>query len=222
MENARVLVVGGHGKVALHLLRLLVESGHQVSAVFRNPEHAAEIAESGADPVVADVERLDAGELAALFRGHDAIVWSAGAGGGSPERTYAVDRDAAIRSMDAAELAGIRRYVMVSYFGSQIDHGVPEDSGFFPYAEAKAAADAHLERTDLDWTILGPSRLTLDPATGRIETASQGATAGSVSRADVAAVIARTLVEPATIRRTIRFNAGATAIADALSESDLA
>ncbi|MFI1991745.1 SDR family oxidoreductase [Actinoplanes sp. NPDC020271] len=221
MENARVLVVGGHGKVALLLLPLLVGAGHQVSAVFRNPEHTPEIAGTGADPLVADVERLDVGELAELFGGHDAIVWSAGAGGGSPERTYAVDRDAAIRSMEAAALAGIRRYVMVSYFGSQIDHGIPEDSGFFPYAEAKAAADAHLERTDLDWTILGPSRLTLDPPTGRIETAGQGATAGSVSRADVAAVIARTLEEPATIRRTIRFNAGATAIADALGEDNL-
>ncbi len=189
---------------------------------FRNPAHHAEIAESGADPVVADVERLTVEELAELFRGHDAIVWSAGAGGGDPARTYAVDRDAAIRSMDAAALAGVRRYVMVSYFGSQIDHGVPEDSAFFPYAEAKASADAHLERTDLDWTILGPSRLTSDPATGRIETANQGATSGSVSRADVAAVVARALREPATIRRTIRFNAGATAIADALSEDDLA
>ncbi|GAA2910993.1 NAD-dependent dehydratase [Actinoplanes cyaneus] len=223
MENARVLVVGGHGKVALLLLRLLIESGHQVSAVIRNPEHRAEVAESGADPLVADVEQLGVEELAELVRGHDAIVWSAGAGGGSPARTYAVDRDAAIRSMEAAALAGVQRYVMVSYFGSQLDHGVPEDSGFFPYAEAKAAADAYLERTQLDWTILGPSRLTAEPATGRIETASQGATAGSVSRADVAAVIARTLQEPATIRRTIRFNAGATPVADALSdEGDLA
>ncbi|WP_436532474.1 SDR family oxidoreductase [Actinoplanes sp. HUAS TT8] len=222
MENARVLVVGGHGKVALLLLPLLVESGHQVGAVFRNPAHRDEVAETGADPLVADVEKLGVEELAELFRGHDAIVWSAGAGGGSPARTYAVDRDAAIRSMEATARAGIRRFVMVSYFGSQIDHGIPEDSGFFPYAEAKAAADAYLERTELDWTILGPSRLTSDLPTGRIETANTGATSGSVSRADVAAVVARTLVEPATIGRTIRFNAGATAIADALSESDLA
>lgn len=221
MDNARVLVVGGHGKVALLLLPLLVGAGRQVTAVFRNPEHVAEVAGTGARAQVADVEHLGVAELADLFAGHDVIVWSAGAGGGNPDRTYAVDRDAAIRSMDAAAIAGARRYVMVSYYGSQIDHGVPTDSAFFPYAEAKAAADAHLASTDLDWTILAPSRLTFDPPTGRIETANQGATAGSVSRADVAAVVAHTLGEPATIHRIVRFNAGATPIADALSEDDL-
>ncbi|GAA2700994.1 NAD-dependent dehydratase [Actinoplanes palleronii] len=208
--------------MALLALPLLVEAGHEVTAVLRNPEHAADVAETGAKPLVADVEQLGVEELATLFAGHDAIVWSAGAGGGSPSRTYAVDRDAAIRSMDAAARAGVRRYVMVSYFGSQIDHGVPAESSFFPYAEAKAAADAHLATTDLDWTVLAPSRLLDEPPTGRIETASQGATAGSVSRADVAAVVVHVLAEPATIGRTIRFNTGATPIPDALTESDLA
>ncbi len=222
MDNVRVLVVGGHGKVARLLLPLLVRAGHQVTAVFRDPAHRAEVAETGATPVVADVEQLGVEELATLLAGQDAIIWSAGAGGGNPRRTYAVDRDAAIRSMDAALRAGVRRYLMVSYFGSQIDHGVAAESDFFPYAEAKGAADAHLASTTLDWTILGPSRLTLDPPTGRIETANQGATAGSVSRADVAAVVAHALGEPATIHRTIRFNAGATPIPDALSEDDLA
>src|SRR4051812_3734818 len=144
MDEARVLVVGGHGKVARLLLPLLVEGGHEVTAGFRNPEHRAEVAASGATPGGADVEQLGLSELAELFSGHDAIVWSAGAGGGNPSRTFAVDRDAAIRSMDAALLTSARRYVMVSYFGSQIDHGLPEDHGFFAYAESKAAADAHL------------------------------------------------------------------------------
>ena len=98
--------------------------------------------------------------------GHDAVVFSAGAGGGNPARTYAVDRDAAIRVIDAAAQAGVKRFVMVSYFGAGPDHGVPPDNSFFPYAEAKAAADAHLRDSDLDWTVLGPGRLTLEPATG--------------------------------------------------------
>ncbi|GIE62843.1 uncharacterized protein YbjT (DUF2867 family) [Actinoplanes octamycinicus] len=218
MDQARVLVVGGHGKVARLLLPLLTGAGHEVTAVFRNPEHRADVAATGATPLVADVEQLGVTELAELFAGHDAIVWSAGAGGGNPPRTYAVDRDAAIRSMEAAQRAGARRYLMVSYFGSQLDHGVPADSAFFPYAEAKAAADTHLARTGLDWTILGPSRLTDDPPTGRIETAAEGATAGAVSRADVAAVVVAALHDPGTVHRTIRFNAGATPIADALRE----
>jgi len=213
---SRIAVIGGHGKVALHLSRILTERGHQVSALIRNPTHRDDVEATGAEAVVADVEALETGELTEVLQGHDAVVWSAGAGGGSPERTYAVDRDAAIEAMAAAEEAGIKRFVMVSYFGASPDHGVPEDDPFFAYAEAKAAADEHLRSTDLDWTVLGPSALTEAPATGRIET---GTTTGKseVSREDVALVVAHALEEPATVRRTIEFNNGETPIGDALT-----
>lgn len=210
---ARIVLIGGHGKVALRLARLLTARGDEVDASIRNPDHAAEVAATGASPVVADVETLDVDGLAALIGGHDAVVWSAGAGGGNPPRTYAVDRDAALRSMAAAETAGVRRYVMVSYFRSP-DHSVPEDDAFHAYAEAKAAADEHLATTSLDWTILGPSRLTDGDGTGGID--AEASESLAVSRADVAAVAAAVLVEPSTIRRTIRFNAGTTPIADAI------
>jgi uncharacterized protein YbjT (DUF2867 family) len=127
----------------------------------------------------------------------------------------AVDRDAAIRSMEASALAGVRRYVMVSYFGSSPEHGVDPQQPFFHYAEAKAAADEYLRATDLDWTVLGPSTLTLDPPSGRIDTKT--AEAGRVSRADVAGVIAAALADDGTIRRTIRFNDGDQPIAEALA-----
>ena len=211
----RVVVVGGHGHVARHLARRLTGAGHEVTSLFRNPDHTDEVAATGARPVVADVERLEVEQMAELFRGHDAVVWSAGAGGGNPPRTSAVDRDAAIRSMEAAERAGVRRYVMVSYFGSRPDHGVPPDHSFFPYAESKAAADEHLRGTSLDWTILGPSRLTHEPGTGRIET-GEGVSPGEVPREDVAHVAAAALAEPATIGRTIEFNTGDTPIEEAL------
>ena len=213
---SRIAVIGGHGKVALHLGRILTERGHQVSAIVRNPTHRDDVEATGAEAVVADVEGLDVDGMAEVLAGHDAVVWSAGAGGGDPERTYAVDRDAAIESMAAADQAGIRRYVMVSYFGAAPDHGVPEGDGFFAYAEAKAAADEHLRGTDLDWTVLGPSRLTGDPATGRIETGPT-VTSSTVSREDVALVVAAVLEDPGTIGRTIRFNNGDTPIAEALA-----
>src|ERR1700751_4505768 len=166
---ARIIIIGGHGKVALQLARILSERGDEVSSVFRNPDHSDDVAATGAKPVVADIERLDTHAMADLLTGHDAVVFSAGAGGGNPARTYAVDRDAAIRVIDAAAQAGVRRFVMVSYFGAGPDHGVPQDDPFFPYAEAKAAADAQLRASDLKWTVLGPGRLTLDAPTGRIE-----------------------------------------------------
>jgi uncharacterized protein YbjT (DUF2867 family) len=211
---ARVIVIGGHGKVALQLARILTERGDDVSSVFRNPDHSDDVAATGARPLVADIERLDTDALAGLLAGHDAVVFSAGAGGGNPARTYAVDRDAAIRVVDAAARAGVKRFVMVSYFGAGPDHGVPQGDPFFPYAEAKAAADAHLRASDLDWTVLGPGRLTLDAATGRVEL---GKGKGEVSRADVALVVAAALADDSTIGRTIDFNNGDIPIAEALA-----
>lgn len=210
---ARIVIIGGHGKVALHLARILTERGDEVISVFRNPDHTDDVAATGAKPVVADIEQLDTNALADLVAGHDAIVFSAGAGGGNPARTYAVDRDAAIRVIDAAGQAGVRRFVMVSYFGAGPDHGVPQDDPFFPYAEAKAAADIHLRASDLDWTVLGPGRLTLEPSTGRIALGAKG----EVSREDVALVAAAALADGSTIGRTIEFNNGDVPIAEALA-----
>ena len=216
---SRIIVFGGHGRIALLLAPLLVARGDEVTSVIRNPDHVSEVEATGAHALVADVETLDTDALAEIIRGHDAVVWSAGAGGGSAERTYAVDRDAAIRTMDAAENAGVKRYVMVSWLGSKADHGVPESDGFFAYADAKWAADEHLRSTDLDGTILGPGTLTFDEPTGRIVLDPDGK--GEVSRADVAAVIAEAVGNPSTFGRTIRFGNGtddtAMPIGDALS-----
>ncbi|MFT4212666.1 MAG: SDR family oxidoreductase [Microbacterium sp.] len=211
--STRVMIFGGHGKVARLLEPLLVAREDAVTAVIRNPSHEAEVAATGATPLVFDVEAFDTDHLANLVGGNDVVVWSAGAGGGDPARTYAVDRDAAIRSIDAAMDAGVRRYVMVSYFGARRDHGVPADDPFFAYAEAKAAADDHLRASGLDWTIVAPSRLTLDDPTGRIDPDATGSR--SVPRGDVAAVIAQIIPDPATYGRTLRFNSGDVPIGDA-------
>lgn len=218
----KVVVIGALGKVAQHLVPLLAESGDEVVGVVRKPEQVDRVGDLGGDPVLLDVENASTEEIAAVLDGADAVVWSAGAGGGNPARTYAVDRDAAIRSMDAAAAAGVRRFVMVSWIGSTADHGVPRDSGFFAYADAKLAADEYLRGTELDWTILGPGSLTDDPPTGRVavlgedERAPRG-DAGEVPRADVAQVVAATLREPATVGRFLRFTAGDTPVAEALT-----
>lgn len=210
----RIVIIGGHGKVALHLARLLAERGDEATSVIRNPDQKSDIEQVGGTPLVLDVENAGTDEMADAFSGADAVVWSAGAGGGSAERTYAVDRDAAQRAIDAAAQAGVRRFVMVSWIGSTPDHGIDPDDDFFAYADAKLAADDHLRASELDWTILGPGTLTLDPPSGRITTAPEGK--GEVSRADVAAVAAAVLVQPATIGRFIRFGAGDTLIAEAI------
>ena len=141
---AVVTIIGGHGKVALLAEPLLVERGHTVNALIRRPEQSEDIVTRGANPVVTDITALSTEEMAKLLTelGTVVLVWSAGAGGvGGPERTYAVDRDAAIRSMDAARLAGIKRYVMVSYLGAGSGHGIDSDNSFYAYAESKVIAD---------------------------------------------------------------------------------
>lgn len=220
----KIIIVGGHGKVALLAESLLVRTGHAVTAVIRDPEQADDVTATGAVPEIADVERLGTDELAKILSGQDAVVWSAGAGGGAPERTYAVDRDAAVRTIDAADQAGVHRFVMVSYLGAGKNHEVSAADGFYAYAQAKAAADSHLRASGLDWTILGPGALTLGPGSGRIVIVPHRADGGipdevpggssgtraSIPRADVAAVIAATLDAPAaTAHRTIDFVGGA-------------
>ncbi|MEV8145669.1 NAD(P)H-binding protein [Specibacter sp. NPDC078709] len=217
----KVLIIGGHGKVALLLAPLLKAAGMEVTSVIRNAAHIDDVAATGATPVVHDVVSSSHEELTELLAGHDAVIWSAGAGGGSPERTYAVDRDAAIASMEAAAAAGVQRYLMVSYLGARADHGVPAENSFFAYAEAKAAADAHLRSSSLAWTILAPGALTLDVPTGLIDptpaTAREAGASGNTSRANTALVAAAALQRPDTIMRTIEFSDGQVAIEKALT-----
>lgn len=208
---ANYMIIGGHGKVALLAAPLLVAEGHCVTSVIRNPEHIADVEATGASALVLDIESATVDELTSVFTGQNAIVWSAGAGGGNPSRTYAVDRDAAIRSMDAAQQAGVQRYVMVSYYGASTDHGVPKDNSFFHYAEAKGAADAYLRGTDLNWTILGPTTLTLDEPTGKISlggTFGRDAERGTVSRGNVAHTIVAALKNDRTIGKSLPYSDG--------------
>ncbi|MDX2356414.1 NAD(P)H-binding protein [Dietzia sp. PP-33] len=212
-----VTIIGGHGKVALRAARILTEAGAQVNSVIRREEQADDIRETGASPIVADVEELDVEGLGEVLRGSGSVVWAAGAGGGSAERTYAVDRDAAIRSMDASSKEGVERFVMISYDGAGPDHGVPEDSSFYPYAEAKAAADAHLRDSDLQWTILGPGMLTDEPGGETIGVGDDKREDRATSRDVVAAVVAAVLRRPDTVGRTIEFSDGQTPIGEALT-----
>ncbi|GAA1490381.1 SDR family oxidoreductase [Brachybacterium sacelli] len=210
-----IALIGGHGKIALLAEPLLTEAGHTVHAVIRDPDQTAEIEATGAKAVVADIESLDAAGWDELLRGKDAVVWSAGAGGGNPQRTWAVDHDAAIASMDAAQRVGADRYLMVSYFGASLDHGVPESEPFHVYAEAKARADAHLQDSQLAWTVLGPSGLTLEEPSGRIDL--EAAESGTVSRGNVARVIAAVLETPGTAGKFLAFNDGEQEITAAVS-----
>ncbi|MDO4244288.1 MAG: NAD(P)H-binding protein [Actinomyces sp.] len=217
---SRIVIIGGSGKVARLLAPLLVDDGHEVVSLVRDPDQVPELAPTGAKPLVLSVEEATEAELAEVMAGADAVVWSAGAGGkGGPARTEAVDHLGAVRSMEAAQQAGVRRYVMVSWIGSHGPEPVPDDHPLRAYAMAKLEADRYLQSTDLDWTIVGPGSLTLDTPSGRIEVGrAEDAAETFTSRGNVAAVIVAVLAEPATVGRVIPFRDGSTEIAQALAD----
>ena len=210
----RIMIMGGHGKVALLAAPMLTQGGHQVVSVVRNPDQIGDVEATGVIAVVSDIEHLDDVDTRELVRGSDAIVWAAGAGGGSQERTYAVDRDAAIRAIDAAVAEGVDRFVMVSYVGSGRDD-VPADNPFHAYADAKASADDHLRRTALNWTILGPGQLTLDERTSRIEYGDH-VMEGETSRGNVAELVTGVVGRTDLSGVTIHFRDGNVAIWEAM------
>lgn len=224
-----ITVIGGHGKVAMLATPLLKEAGNTVRSVIRKEEQSEEIETVGGAPVVADVEKLDTDAIADLLDGSDAVVWSAGAGGGGEDRTWAMDRDTAIRVMDAAQKAGVRRFVMVSYYNSRLVDGevpgVEKDDGMYPYYNAKSQADEHLRtETDLEWTVVGPSMLTLEPASQKITVDNSGDNSDqdvpSTSRENVAAVITAVIDEPASFKKTLSFHDGDTPIEEAVTRGD--
>jgi hypothetical protein len=100
---------------------------------------------------------------------------------------------------------------MVSYKGSRANHGASPDDGMFAYYEAKAAADNYLRGTSLNWTILGPSTLTLNPASGSINVGSDSPR-DDTSRENVALVAAAVLASDNTVRSFIEFTDGDTPI----------
>lgn len=207
----RIVIAGGHGQIALRLERLLAARGDEVVGLIRDPGQSDDLREAGAEPVVCDLESATLDQVTERLRGADAAVFAAGAGPGSgAARKDTVDRAAAVLFADAAERAGVRRYILVSSIRANAKH--PGDGVFDAYLRAKGQAeDAIRERTDLDWTILRPGALTDDPGTGRVRLeASTGR--GPVSRDDVAAVLAELTDSAATARLTLELVGGSTPV----------
>jgi uncharacterized protein YbjT (DUF2867 family) len=205
----RVVIAGGHGKIALLLERLLTGRGDQAVGLIRNPAHAADVQEAGAEAVVCDLEAVSAGDVAALLSGADAVVFAAGAGPGSGvPRKDSVDRGASVLMAEAAGQAGVRRFVQVSSMGAGQPPSPDGDEVWAAYITAKTAAEDDLRSRDLDWTILRPGGLTDAPPAGRVRLAPPPVPRDSIPRADVAAVIAALLDDPGSRHLTLELVSG--------------
>ncbi len=212
----RVVIAGGHGQVALRLTALLAGRGDVVTGVVRNPDHRADVEGAGGAVAVLDLEAATADELAEHLAGADAVVFAAGAGpdSGAP-RKDTVDRAAAVLLADAAQRAGVRRYLLVSSMGvdgvevdgAEPDGGAPDGDVWTAYLRAKRAAEEALRATSLDWTILRPGRLTGDPGVGTVLLAPS-VPGGAVTRDDTAAVLVALLDAPGTAGQTLELVEG--------------
>lgn len=203
----RIVIAGGHGQIALRLERLLAARGDEAAGIIRNPQQSEDLRAAGAEPVVLDLESATVEEAAEVLRGADAAVFAAGAGPNSgTDRKDTVDRGAAVLFADAAQRAGVRRYIVVSSMGADPDH--PGDEVFDVYLRAKGAADAYVRaQKALDWTILRPGMLTNDAGTGQVLLAASTGR-GPVPRDDVAAALAELLDTPATAGLTLELISG--------------
>jgi uncharacterized protein YbjT (DUF2867 family) len=207
-----VVIAGGHGQIALRLENLLAARGDTARGLVRNPDHSADLEAVGAQAVVFDLESDD--DLAPFVSGADAVVFAAGAGPGSGEaRKQTMDLGGAVKLIEAARSAGVARYVMISSIGA--DHPERSEGPMRPYLEAKAAADAALEGSGLEYTIIRPGGLTDDEGTGRV-TIGQDLGYGQVPRDDVAATILAVLDTPSTAGKAFTLLAGDVPIDEAL------
>ncbi|MEV1110717.1 NAD(P)H-binding protein [Micromonospora sp. NPDC049751] len=212
----RVVIAGGHGKIALLVQQHLTGRGDAAVGLIRNPDHVDDLRAVGATPVLCDLEHADVDEVAAHLHDADAVIFAAGAGPGSgAARKDTVDRAAAALLADAATRAGVHRYLLVSSMGVDRPPAAGTDDVWAAYLRAKRAAEDDLRTRDLAWTILRPGRLTDDEPAGHV-TLTPHAGRGAISRADVALVLAALLDEPRTAGATLELVDGPTPIADAI------
>jgi uncharacterized protein YbjT (DUF2867 family) len=211
-----VAIAGAHGQIALRLARLLTAGGDRVTGLIRNPDHAAEVSRAGASPVLCDLERASVEEIATAIEGADAVVFAAGAGPGSgADRKLTMDRDGAIKLLRAATTAGAPRYLMIS--GAGVENPPDGDGVFAVYMRAKAEADAALEASDREWTILRPGGLTNDAGAGTVRIDSVPFSR-PVPRDDVVRVLARLLADSRSVSRVLYLSSGPQSIEEALDE----
>lgn len=210
----RVAIAGGHGQIALRLAKIMSERGDEVVALIRNPDHADEVKQAGAEPALVDLEQASEDEVATAIGGSDAVVFAAGAGPGSGSaRKETMDYGGAVKLIAAAKQAGVGRYVIVSSMGA--NPNATGDDSFTVYLRAKGRADDAVRASGLDATVVRPGGLTNDAGTGRVRLGER-LPRGQVTRDDVAAVLVAVLDSPSTIGRTADLIGGDTPIAEAV------
>ncbi len=211
----RVFQIGAAGGVGRRLAAQLVARDDEATGMHRRPEQSSTISATGAHAVLGDLIDDTVEDIAERMRGHDAVVFSAGAHGTGQDQTTLIDGVGLEKAAAAAARAGVPRFVLVSAF-PESERGRDLGEGFEHYMRVKKAADVHLAHTDLDWVIVRPGGLLDSPGTGRVS-AGPAIAYGSVPRDDVAGVIAAILHTPTVSREIIELTSGPVRIPEAVA-----
>ncbi len=211
----KVLVIGGAGGVGRRLTSLLTAGGDEVSGLHRSAGQTAAVEQAGGTSVLFDLVDGSTEDLATLLEDHDAVVFSAGAHGTGRDQTTLIDGRGLEKAADAARLAGVTRFVLVSVF-PEAGRSAGTNAGFEHYMRVKKAADVYLTATELDWVVVRPGTLTDDPGTGTVM-AGWAVPYGDVRRDDVAAFIAAALHEPRLHHAVVELTDGETPVAAAVA-----
>ncbi|WP_110927304.1 SDR family oxidoreductase [Bacillus massiliglaciei] len=209
-----VLVIGANGQIGKKLVELLKNSNeYKVRAMIRTKEQAEYFHDIGVETAVVSLTDTVEG-ISEAVKGSDAIVFTAGSGGNTGyDQTLLIDLDGAAKAIEAAELSGVKRFVMVSAL--QAHNRENWNDAIRPYYAAKHYADKILEQSSLDYTIIRPGGLVNEPGTGKIK-ASDNLERGSIPREDVAATIFHVLNKENTFKRSFDLVSGETEIEEAV------
>lgn len=205
----KVFLAGATGRVATEALKALVAKGHKVIAGARQSGRIALM--DGVTPVTMDLH-APVESLLELVKGCDAVIFAAGSRGRDLLQT---DAYGAVKLMQVAEAAGLKRFIMLSALYSL----TPEKWGdrLKDYYIAKYFADNYLvHQTDLDYTIVQPGRLLEEKGTGQISLGDEGYT--SIPIADVGAVLATLVDSPAMSLKVIEIHPGTLPISEAFTK----
>ena len=209
----RILVAGANGAIGQLLLDRLVLNGHDVAGGVRTPEQFSAVNARNAKAVKLDLTCPE--DFAPALEGRDAVIFVAGSGGKAVED---VDRDGAIRLIDATKAAGIPRFILLSSVYADRPEEGPEK--IRPYLRAKHAADLHMQDSGLDFTIVRPGTLTNEQPQDHIELGTHLADdGGSIPRADVASTLACVLETPGSVGATFEIISGPKLVSDALADA---
>ncbi|MUK90340.1 NAD(P)H-binding protein [Ornithinibacillus sp. L9] len=212
----KVLVVGANGQIGKHLVSIIQDKGNmEAKAMIRNQEQAPFFEHLGAESAVVDLEG-DIESIAKAAEGVDAIVFTAGSGPHTgKDKTIMVDLDGAIKTIESAKAAGVKRFVMISSFDTRRQAILDAPPSFAPYVAAKYYADEWLRSTNLDYTIIHPGGLTNDQGTGKVKTGFDLDIA-EIPREDVARAIVASLENDSTIGKEFQVLNGNTPVEEAI------